>query len=525
VKEASAQSDKMWDRKILKAHARHSIKANYWHVLVSILFIYLVANARGLSRMGELSYGRELIRIGKVRVGDIIDFLGNSGGIGITDFLVSMSNSTNGVIATVLNNTSDSGSFIYGIVGAVENLIFNKDISHGIILISAALVMFLFWIFFRNTIQVGKHRFFLETRMYPNTRFGRLFFIYRIKLVRHVAWVMLVKYIFLVLWSLTIVGGFIKVYSYRMVPVILAENPLLSWKDAILMSRKMMDGNKWRAFLLDMSFLGWMILSLPTFGLLLLFYVFPYREAADVELYMKLRKKILTEDKDGGKIFNDRYLTVVPKGKYHAGQVNDESLEYPVPLFCIPDMHSNMLHNLDASRYYSLADLVLLFFSLCFVGKLYEILYAFVSLGEFLNRGTLYGPWIPIYGVGGIVTLILLKRWSSRPLVIFFAASVLCGVIEYTAAWYLETFLQEEWWDYNGYFANIQGRVCLEGLVLFGLMCSLNIYILSPLLSGIYDKIPRNVKILICILMVVLFSIDLVYSLQHPNTAAAMPVH
>ena len=75
------------------------------------------------------------------------------------------------------------------------------------------------------------------------------------------------------LWNLTIIGGLIKKYSYRLVPYIVAENPRLKANDAITLSRQLMDGYKWKAFLLDFSFVGWEILNLLTFGILgILFY-------------------------------------------------------------------------------------------------------------------------------------------------------------------------------------------------------------------------------------------------------------
>lgn len=77
---------------------------------------------------------------------------------------------------------------------------------------------------------------------------------------------MFVENVFLFLWSLTIIGFFIKQYSYRMVPYIIAENPNIKALDAIRLSRHMMEGHKWECFVADCSFLGWYLLNLVTFG-------------------------------------------------------------------------------------------------------------------------------------------------------------------------------------------------------------------------------------------------------------------
>ena len=94
-------------------------------------------------------------------------------------------------------------------------------------------------------------------------------------------------------WSLLfIMPGIIKSCSYAMVPFILADDPSLGAREAITLSRKMMDGNKWRLFVLDLSFFGWMFLSACTFGILDIFYVNPYMHSTHAELYNVLKIKV-----------------------------------------------------------------------------------------------------------------------------------------------------------------------------------------------------------------------------------------
>ena len=77
-----------------------------------------------------------------------------------------------------------------------------------------------------------------------------------------------------------------------MIPYILAENPKIERKKAFKLSKEMMKGNKWKTFILDLSFLGWELLSIFTFGLLNIFYINPYKVATTVELYEVLKKQI-----------------------------------------------------------------------------------------------------------------------------------------------------------------------------------------------------------------------------------------
>ena len=76
-----------------------------------------------------------------------------------------------------------------------------------------------------------------------------------------------------------------------MVPYILAEQPELSATEVITRSREMMNGNKWQAFKMDLSFLGWILLGILTLGLVNIFWTAPYMESAQAALYLKLRDK------------------------------------------------------------------------------------------------------------------------------------------------------------------------------------------------------------------------------------------
>lgn len=92
------------------------------------------------------------------------------------------------------------------------------------------------------------------------------------------------------LWCLLlVVPGIVKSYEYRMIPYLLADDPNMTRGEAFAQSKALMDGNKWRAFVLDLSFIGWSLLSLATLGLLDVFYVAPYRQMTYAALYEALR--------------------------------------------------------------------------------------------------------------------------------------------------------------------------------------------------------------------------------------------
>ena len=78
-------------------------------------------------------------------------------------------------------------------------------------------------------------------------------------------------------------------------------------------------------------------------------------------------------------------------------------------------------------------------------------------------------------------------------------------------------FLHLSYWNYSGYFLNLDGRICLEGLLLFGLGGCGFTYVLAPMLDNLYKNISHKLKVIICILLVFSFGCDFVYSSIHPN--------
>ncbi len=105
--------------------------------------------------------------------------------------------------------------------------------------------------------------------------------------------------LFTTLWSLLfIIPGIVKSYEYMMIPYLLAEHPNMSTEEAFARSRQMMEGEKWEAFVLDLSFIGWDLLSVFTLGILEIFYVNPYRDLTHAALYGALKQKVAMQEQN-----------------------------------------------------------------------------------------------------------------------------------------------------------------------------------------------------------------------------------
>ena len=170
-------------------------------------------------------------------------------------------------------------------------------------------------------------------------------------------------------------------------------------------------------------------------------------------------------------------------------------------------------HCPDEKIKYNIWELILLFFAFAFIGYLWEVILHLFSDGVFVNRGSLYGPWLPIYGCGGVLTLVLLNKYRDNPTLVFFASVILCGIVEYFSSLFMELAFNTRWWDYTGYFFNINGRVCLEGLLFFGFGCTVSIYIVTPLLLDLFHKLDKNYVKFLTIMLSVLFLTDFVFYL------------
>lgn len=144
-------------------------------------------------------------------------------------------------------------------------------------------------IFVLGPLEVGCKRYMTISRE-VKPQYGEMLFAFK-NCYGNVVKTMFMRNLFIFLWSLLLViPGIVKSYEYRMVPYLMAEYPDMASTEAFRISREMMAGNKWEAFVLDLSFIGWNILSAITFGLVGIFYSAPYQMLTDCALYLTLKK-------------------------------------------------------------------------------------------------------------------------------------------------------------------------------------------------------------------------------------------
>lgn len=498
-----------------------------------------------------------------------------------TEYLGPVEVSTrDGVIADIVN-TLTSGLIFNRIFTGIVSIIGNESWAAIVFLVMLLLLAMFIWVFILRVFILITRRFILECRVYKTVPIRRWMYLIRAGKWFHSAWVLFATTAVTWLWMLTIVGGVIKYYQYRMVPYILSENPAVSATEAMKLSAEMMYRHKMECFKLDISFLGWRILGILTLGIVDVFYVNPYIGAAMGEYYTFLRenakkRKLLYSDllndkylyekageeelreaysdtvalmdspmeqppeQSGFAGFMSKYLGVVlfadknekERCKYEEQQLKIKSVRsvfegrlYPFRLF--PEYKRSLLSRfkklpkleyLHYTRRYSIWSIIIMFFIFCLVGWLWEVSLYLYEEGIFVNRGVLNGPWLPIYGSGGVLILMVLYRFRHNILREFFSIIILCGFLEYTTAWALDYLFNTKWWDYTGYFINIQGRICAEGLLVFAVGGTVVVYCLAPLIDNLVQKIQLKIIAPICIVLLLAFMGDVIYSNANPNT-------
>ena len=479
-----------------------------------------------------------------------------------------------GVLSLIVNKVS-SGSYLITLAVGLKSLVGSKDLTAVILIfLSVALLCFV-QIFLIGVYRVVMRRMFLEGRCYKKLPFQRMWLFFQVKRWVHAGFVMWVTGILEMLWSFTIVGGVIKYYSYYLVPFLVAENPELGAMEAITVSRKLMKGHKWECFLLEFSFLGWGFLGTFTLGITDILFTNPYRVASGGEFYAQLRREGLKKGVVSEKLLNDRYLFEQPGkellekayqdvknecreerrmvpvrgaekflaeylGLTISRQKQWEELErqetrdfciaydkmallgelYPTRLYPLPTgkKRRKLVQSMNFLRRYSIWSVIMIFFLMSCAGWIWEVSLHLITDGKFVNRGVMQGPWLPIYGSGSVVILLLLYRLRRHPAAEFVAAVMVCGILEYFSSYFLEQLHGGvRWWDYTGYFLNLNGRICAEGLLVFGIGGMAVVYLAAPFLDGLIRKLPKNWLKLLCLILGLVFLADEAYSLKNPN--------
>lgn len=282
----------MWNRKDLKSKAREVVKKSYWSIVVVCFLIALLTGEYGTSFIAKLNSNDDVIPY-YIENEEIKENSEEYRKIKEVHDKINSLPDTQIKIVEIAKANVDSAiktqKYLIKVWDAIKSFNIHEN-KLGIKISLAALVALLFTIFVVEPLIVAEKRFLINVRKESATKVSVLKEVFKKNCLGNVALTMLLRNIYNALWFLTIIGGFIKIYEYKMIPYILAENPQIKPKDAFKISKEMMKNNKWKTFMLELSFIGWSIVSILTFGLLNLLYANPYKATTMTELYANLKE-------------------------------------------------------------------------------------------------------------------------------------------------------------------------------------------------------------------------------------------
>ncbi len=160
---------------------------------------------------------------------------------------------------------------------------------------------------------------------------------------------------------------------------------------------------------------------------------------------------------------------------------------------------------------------IMLFLIVCsgIFGFIYEMLFYRIDLGYFVKRGTTYGPWIPIYGFGGLFIILVSYRFRKKPLLVFLLSALVSGLLEFGTGYAIFHILNLRLWDYNTEiwnWGNIGGYICFRSVMFFAVSGLLLTYVFVPIAKLIASKMNKKVFSVISIVPAILFLFDMIFS-------------
>ena len=155
----------------------------------------------------------------------------------------------------------------------------------------------------------------------------------------------------------------------------------------------------------------------------------------------------------------------------------------------------------------------LLFLIYSFIGWLIEVIGKLIEKHKFINRGFLIGPICPIYGHGCLLMILTLSRYKDNPLVLFINAIFICSLLEYFTSYFMEKIFKARWWDYSTKRFNLNGRICAETMIPFGILGTLVICVINPIFEYLLNLFNFETIKITAVVLFIIYIIDYTISL------------
>lgn len=161
-----------------------------------------------------------------------------------------------------------------------------------------------------------------------------------------------------------------------------------------------------------------------------------------------------------------------------------------------------------------LSKYIILFFIYSVIGYICEVINCWMTNKKLKDRGFLLGPYCPIYGFGAVLLTITLTKYENDLLILFATSMLLCGLLEYLTSYLLEKIFKMRWWDYSKNKYNINGRICLETLIPFGLGGVIIIKFINPIFIDLINHASITTTYITAFIISCILIIDLTISIN-----------
>ena len=274
----------MWNRKDVKAKGMKAFKANMWKCVATLILVAAIGGGsaafHGGFTVSQNAFGNHhrIVETTDMDNDELEDLIGETEEI---------TEEETGVAASLESDLNDMTEEIDNVEVPVFVMI-ALGLIVGVVGLAIAAVGIVFNALIVNPVKLGSSRFFRRNLEEPASM-DNLMFAFK-NHYKNVAKTMFMRDLFVGLWTLVfVIPGIVKAYEYRLVDYILSETPDMDYKTALAESSKLMKGNKWNAFVLDLSFIGWNILDAMTCGILGVFFLNPYKMSTDAALYEAIK--------------------------------------------------------------------------------------------------------------------------------------------------------------------------------------------------------------------------------------------
>lgn len=163
---------------------------------------------------------------------------------------------------------------------------------------------------------------------------------------------------------------------------------------------------------------------------------------------------------------------------------------------------------------YTQAQWLLLFFIYCLLGWIWETCYVSLRKRKWVNRGFLYGPWLPIYGSGAIAILFVTLPVQTNPALVFFLGMITATVLEYATGAVMEKLFHMRYWDYSSQPLNVNGHICFHVSLAWGLFSLLMVRVIHPPIDRLISDIPADMADAVTLVLAIAFAVDATSSVR-----------